>query len=663
MVGQPVSIFNARVKTVCLCWHRTGKKRDAFLSGDKRIRSHDRVCNNKQGKTGMKTENTLRTVRNSLLCFFMALGAGFLVACGGSGSGSPNPATSTPQPFTAYLSDSTVQGVEYSSLEGDGVTGTGGVFLANEGVFVFSIGGTTLGSVQMSRNQEGNEVTPADFIGVDEAQVITIARIMQALDLGNDPTDGISISQDVRQDQGGVSTLYSMAATNTNAISAIRVGDAPNTYDIPSVDDATNHLAATRRCLFSGGYEGDFEGTRLSDGAERRGQSYYAVEPFANRARTFTGSTVNNNNDFVSFSGISTVGVIGSTITLSEGNELSFITPRLVAGVWRSMNDDGSVNSSGTENLTLAADTGNPGATRRIVGVETTDTTVVAGMYVLDYFKEATVFRGRHYDVDATLGVSSVPLSLTIVNGVSWPTAMDATTLTLIGDNATITVGVVRMDGNYGIFDGVGNELSGTWCDIGGAVGSTIAPTPSPRTPPAPSASAQSSTVIVVTWSAAPRATLYNLYRSTASAGPYTQVGGDFSTLTLSYRDDDDGNGLDPNDDYFYQLEACNSSGCSGRSPEVSAAPPAQLGQCREGLELDPGQSCTWIEGHTISVSPGSGLSVISIAGPVQFATSSYTRLEGETRNIQFQLIPLGSGTLRASNNGDNEIWTIGTLN
>ena len=25
MVGQPVSIFNARVKTVCLCWHRQGK--------------------------------------------------------------------------------------------------------------------------------------------------------------------------------------------------------------------------------------------------------------------------------------------------------------------------------------------------------------------------------------------------------------------------------------------------------------------------------------------------------------------------------------------------------------------------------------------------------------------------------------------------------------
>ena len=547
----------------------------------------------------------------------MALGAGFLVACGGSGSGSgsPNPATSTPQPFTAYLSDSAVQGVEYSSLEGDGVTGTGGVFLANEGVFVFSIGGTTLGSVQMSRNQEGNEVTPADFIGVDEAQVITIARIMQALDFDGNPQNGISISQDVRQDQGGVSALYNMVATSTNTISAIPVGDAPKVYDIPSVDDATNHLAATRRCLFSGGYVGDFEGTRLSDGAERRGQSYYAVEPFANRARTFTGSTVNN-NDFVSFSGISTVGVIGSTITLSSGNELSFITPRLVAGVWRTINDDGSVNSSGTENLTIAADTGNPGATRRIVGVETTGTgTTVAGMYVLDYFEGATVFLGRYYGVNATAtinAVSSVPLSLTIVNDVSWPTAMAATTLTLIGDNATITVGVVRMDGNYGTFDGVGNELSGTWCDIGGAVGSTIAPTPSPRTPPAPSASAQSSTVIVVTWSAAPRATLYKLYRSTVSAGPYTQVGGDFSTLTLSYRDDDDDNGPDLNNsDYFYQLEACNSSGCSGRSPEVSvtpATPPVVAGQCVVGQQLMAGESCTWRE-MTFEVNSGDGSS------------------------------------------------------
>ena len=579
----------------------------------------------------MKTENTLRTVRNSLLCFFMALGAGFLVACGGSGSGSPSPATSTPpQEFPAYLVDTAVEGVEYSGPEGDGLTGKGGVFLANEGVFVFSIGGTTLGRVSLNSDWANNEVTPADFIGVnDDLQVVTIARFMQALDedAASSPglQNGISISQATRDDPENVSLLYSMVGTDVGEISGNPVGDNNQQYTIPSVVDARGHLAATRRCLFSGGYVGNFEGTRLSDGAELRGQSYYAVEPFANRVRRFTSG---GNADFQSFD-TSTVGVIGSAITLDAGNTLSFITPRLVTGVWQFARSD-NVISSGTHNsLTLAADTGNPGATRRIVGVETTGTgTTVAGMYVLDYFEGATVFLGRYYGVNATLtidAVSSVPLSLTIVNDVSWPVSADGdsngmmtVTLTLSGmrgeEPASITLGIVRAEfpenanENYGSFEGVGNELSGTWCDIGGAVGSTDLPTPSPRTPPAPSASAQSSTVIVVTWSAAPRATVYKLYRSTASAGPYTQVGGDFSTLTLSYRDDDDSNGLDLNNsDYFYQLEACNSSGCSGRSPEVSvtpATPPVVAGQCLVGQELMAGESCTWRE-TTFEVNSG----------------------------------------------------------
>ena len=517
----------------------------------------------------MKTENTLRTARNSLLCFFMALGAGLLAACGSSGSPT-SPATSTPpQEFSAYLLDTAVEGVEYSGPEGDGLTGKGGVFLANEGVFVFSIGGTTLGRVSLNSDWANNEVTPADFIGVNDLQVITIARVMQALDedavSGPGLQNGISISQATRDDPENVSLLYSRVGTNVEEIPGNSVGDNNQQYTIPSMANARDHLAATRRCLFSGGYVGNFEGTLLSNRAELRGQSYYAVEPFANRVRRFTSG---GNADFQSFETTSTVGVIGSAIILDAGNTLSFITPRLVTGVWQFARSD-NVISSGTHNsLTLAADTGNPGATRRIVGVETTGTVTVAGMYVLDYFEGATVFLGRYYGVNATAtinAVSSVPLSLTVVNDVSWPTAMAATTLTLSGDNATITVRVVRMDGNYGTFDGVGNELSGTWCDIGGAVGSTIAPTPSPRTPPAPSASAQSSTVIVVTWSAAPRATLYKLYRSTVSAGPYTQVGGDISALR--YLDI----GRTAETEYFYRLEACNSGGCSGRSPEVSA--------------------------------------------------------------------------------------------
>ena len=687
MVGRPVSIFNARVKAVCLCWHKTGKKRGVSLFGISEFDRMDRIVyNNKQGKTGMKTEKTLRTAKNSLLCFFMALGAGFLVACGGGGGGG----SVTPQEFPVYLVDTAVEGVEYSGPEGDGLTGKGGVFLANEGEFVFSIGGTTLGSVSLNSDWANNEVTPADFIGVNELQVITIARFMQALDEDAVPggpglglQNGISISQATRDDPENVSLLYSRVRTSGEEITGNSVGDNNQQYTIPSVDGASDHLAATRRCLFSGGYVGNFEGTLLSNGAELRGRSYYAVEPFANRVRRFTSG---GNADFQSFETTSTVGVIGSAIILDAGNTLSFITPRLVTGVWQFARSDNVISSGTHNNLTLAADTGNPGATRRIVGVETTGTgTTVAGMYVLDYFEGATVFLGRYYGVNATLtidAVSSVPLSLTIANSPSWPVSADGVsdgmttvTLTLSGmrgeEDVSITVGIVRAmlganaNENYGRFEGVGSELSGTWCDIGGAVGSTVAPTPLPRTPPAPAprASAISHTQIEVSWGETPRATAYKLYRR-ASGGSYGDSPVDDDISALSYLD----TGLTRGTEYFYRLEACNSTGCSERSPEVSATthatPPAQLGQCRVGLALEPGQSCAYLR-HTFSVSSSSGgLSELSAEGPSNALTSrSVSRADGVPREATARITDDRSGALLGelvfNNSGDDNIWRI----
>ena len=575
----------------------------------------------------MKTGNTLRAARNSLLCFFMALAAGFLVACGGGGGGDVGGGGGGNVTFPVYLSDAAVEGAEYSSgPASNGLTEKGGVFMADEDVFEFSIGATALGSVQISRAWDGSQVTPADFMGVDEEKVIDIARILQGLDEDGNPQNGILISQNTREN---APDLFGDIDGNDGTV-AIVIG--AKTFMIPSEEDAKNHLVATRKCLFSGGYVGDFEGTRLSDGAARRGQSYYAVEPFVNRARTFTGGG-SNDNDFVSFLQTSTVGVIGSTITLSEGNELSFITPRLVAGVWQTTNNDESVNSSGTESLTFAADTGNPGATRRIVGVETTNNKeTVVGMYVLDYFEEATVFRGRYYDVDATSGVSSEVLSLTIAGGGSWPaTAGITTTLTLsgtLGGEATaVTVEVVRKDENYGSFGGVGTqELSGTWCDIGGATGVAVPP---PQTPPAPSASARSESEIEITWSAVSGATRYYLFRSTSS-DEITLIGDDISTLR--YRD----SGLSANTEYYYLLGACNSVGCSDLSPEVSVttrptqaspsgAPATSLNQCRVGQRLMPGGSCNW-KGNTFVVRSDGNASFAGEDFPLDSSGGVYNR-------------------------------------
>ena len=554
----------------------------------------------------MKTENTLRTVRNSLLCFFTALGAGFLVACGGGGGGDVGGGGSV-STFPAYLVDAPVEGAEYSgpTRPVKDVTGKDGEFEASDGVFEFSVGATTLGSVRLSSS---SAVTPADFIGVDEAKAIEIARIMQALDFDGDPQNGISISQSARE---GLTVDLFTRLTVTGAIS-VTLGGVNLT--IPSASAASVHFVATRQCLFSGGYAGSYRATSVSYlGTPDEGELYYVLEPFANRARGVEFSNVyldENDSDLDSFAiTVGAIGSIGSTITLSPGNEWSFVTPRLVTGIYAESDE------SGTYRLTLVA--GNPGSNRRIVGVDVSpdDEEEAIGLYVLDYFDPDNDgngrFSGQYYDVET--GRSSI-LLLTIAGGGSWPDDTTPTTLTLSGtrggDATAVTVGVIRVDGNHGTFTGAasGSELSGTWCDIGGASGVAVLPSRAP----APSASAQSDTAIEVTWNEVSGATSYKLYRSESGDGTYARVGGDISALR--YLD----TGRSASTEYFYQLEACNSGGCSERSPQVSAttqSPPLDDGQCRVGQRLVAGESCEW-KGYTFSVeSDGRGTYAFASAG------------------------------------------------
>ena len=538
----------------------------------------------------MKTGNTLRTAKNSLLCFFMALAGGFLVACGSDDNGGYSPivrsAPTPPTPsdvlntsFNTYLLDTAVEGVEYSGPTGDGMTGKGGVFpaLVSEEPFVFSIGATTLGTIVVSSDQEGNEVTPSDFMGVDAETVISIARIMQGLDEDGMLQNGISISQNTRE---FAPDLFAVINSDGQMATGPIGG---KDFMIPPKATAEAHLVATRQCLFSGGYVGDY----LANG-ETGGTAYYAIDLFAadNHAKRFgfadAGGTVNALGSFNAT--LATVGVIGNNISDGLGNALSFITPRLAMGEWE---DRGAATVSGTHTALVAV--GNPGATRRIVGVQTTDDTdTAAGMYVLDYFandNEANggSFSGQYYDVnDEGTAVLVSTITLTIAaDGGSWSSVAvsgSTATLTLIGSDMTITTEIARTSDYHGSFNGVGNELSGTWCDIGGAVGSATPPTPPTPTPPTPSAprvSVQNTLTIEITWSPVQMASVYNLYRSTVSAGTVTTVitvnakGSDTLTVTDSRPSADT--------EYFYQLQACNSNGCSNRSQEANTLPPPDV--------------------------------------------------------------------------------------
>ena len=508
--------------------------------------------------------------------------------------------------FPVYLSDSAAEGVEYSGPKGNGLTWKGGVFSAGEGVFEFSIADTTLGRVRLDGDWANAHVTPADFIGVDERQVIKIARIVQGLDEDGLPRqNGISVSQRARTDVRG--DLLLTLTTDKDEIdvfvrsSADRIGDVlpAETYRIPKGSEAMRHFVDTRKCLFSGVYDGNYRATS-PDGLIDDGQIYYAVEPFARPRGKATGVKFSNedpsvrNNDGIAtaLSGPVDIGVIGSTITLSEGNELSFVTPRVVAGIWQEVNQAG-ITISGTSRITLAE--GNPGATRRIVGVDRggeQPPSRILGLYVLDYFANDDdgdgngSFSGRYYDYGANVNFA---LSLTIVGDGSW--SARTTDLTLSGTRTAyngditataITVGSITRDGgihdnDYGSFEarvGIGRTgagtgtILGTWCDISGAIGVANPPEPLPRLPAAPTAVATSPTRIDIAWDyPIERARTYNLYRRAAGDPRYLQILVDGDINNRGHRD----SGLRSGTKYFYQLEVCNTSGCATRSPEASA--------------------------------------------------------------------------------------------
>ena len=639
----------------------------------------------------MKSENILRAARNSLLCFSMALGAGFLVACGSDtpaappaptalsasvqseneilvtwsavpratsynlyrstsrdgtvslvagnisalsyldatalsaedidyyyqleacnsgGCSSRSPIVLASREFSVYLSDSAAEGVEYSGPNGsNGLTWKGGVFSATKGVFEFSIADTTLGRVSLNIDWANAHVTPADFIGVDEQKVIDIARVMQGLD-EDTQSAGISVSRRARTDvRGDLFDEHALlfAEDDEFDIFSAAYRFPSREYTIPTKNVARDHFVATRKCLFSGVYDGDYRITSPAGSDDRiEGQIYYAIQPFADRATGVKFSNENpgpieNRGITTALSGPVDIGVIGSgTITFSKGNELSFVTPRVVAGIWQEVNQEGGtdITVSGTSALTLAE--GNPGATRRIVGVEKVDGGErVLGLYALDYFGNegppSGNFRGRYYDVTDN---QNFALLLTIAGGAFWPTDATPTMLTLIGTRddegskvaTAITLSVTRNvnvngnrrinenregDDNDGSFGGTGigvsgapGVISGTWCDISGATG-VANPLPLPQSPKAPPrAVAASPTRIDIAWDyPIEGARTYNLYRIIAGEPPYSQVLVDGGIETRGYRD----TGLAAGTEYSYQLEVCNTSGCSARSPEVSA--------------------------------------------------------------------------------------------
>ena len=86
-----------------------------------------------------------------------------------------------------------------------------------------------------------------------------------------------------------------------------------------------------------------------------------------------------------------------------------------------------------------------------------------------------------------------------------------------------------------------------------------------PATPSAPTANANSSSSVTISWSSTDEATYYQLYQNTSnSSSSATEIYEGSSTNTTK-------NGLTGNTTYYYWIKACNDAGCSGFSSSATA--------------------------------------------------------------------------------------------
>ncbi|MBV1911695.1 MAG: hypothetical protein KUG78_20555, partial [Kangiellaceae bacterium] len=133
-----------------------------------------------------------------VLIVFLVLG--LITSCGGSGhSSSPNEG-STPDSdiITGILIDSPLAGVEYRCSDKIGYTNEEGQYSCVEGdVVEFYIG-----QIKLGQSLAADILTPVDLVGTNidstDAKAIALMQLLQSLDYDNNPTNGIVITESVR---------------------------------------------------------------------------------------------------------------------------------------------------------------------------------------------------------------------------------------------------------------------------------------------------------------------------------------------------------------------------------------------------------------------------------------------------------------------------------
>jgi len=162
----------------------------------------------------------------------------FLLGCGGGGDDAPVAGASS---STAFLSDSRLEGVTYTCGSETGLTTAEGAFTYTSGAcsaVEFSIGGVSLGSIDVADINPDGIIYPADLLGLDrnntsDTELVNLLQVLQSLDSDGNPNNGILI------DSNTTTLLENETDLNSSVGTAGRA--------LVDADDAVAHYEDTLR--------------------------------------------------------------------------------------------------------------------------------------------------------------------------------------------------------------------------------------------------------------------------------------------------------------------------------------------------------------------------------------------------------------------------------
>jgi len=194
-----------------------------------------------------------------------------LVGCGSSSSDDTTTevtTTDTALNKTGYFIDSPVEGSQYRTSSGfEGLTDPAGRFIYKEGDTVdFSIGNLKLGEATPALD---GLVTPETLANGDEELKILLLRTLQALDVDNDPTNGITIPSTV---SSSLSTIEETSIADVDSDEALLDLDTELSLALDENFDGVIDVDATQAELhyqqsksdWDNGYRPDNTGTNAT---------------------------------------------------------------------------------------------------------------------------------------------------------------------------------------------------------------------------------------------------------------------------------------------------------------------------------------------------------------------------------------------------------------